>query len=67
MISSGSRVPSGVRIHALPHNLRAALAQLATLIHEVTGPLCPAARLGLMKSTPPELTRRCVQCRKGNA
>jgi hypothetical protein len=67
MISSGSKTPSGVTTQALPHSLRAAFAQLATLIHEVTGAVCPLARLGMMKSTPPVLTRRYAQCRVGNA
>jgi hypothetical protein len=43
------------------------LAQLATLIHDVTGALCPEALLGLKNSTPPVLTRRFAQCRVGNA
>jgi hypothetical protein len=67
MTSSGSMTPSVVTIHAFPHNLRAAFAQLATLIQEVTGALWPVARLGLMKSTPPELKGHSAQCRVGNA
>jgi hypothetical protein len=55
-----------VTIQAFPHSLRAALAQLATLIQDVTGALCPAARLGLKNSTPLVLTRRFAQCRVGN-
>jgi hypothetical protein len=67
MISSGAMTPSGVTIHALSHSLMAALAQLATLIQDVTGAVCPAARLGMKNSTPPELTRRCARYRVGNA